>query len=84
MKSSVQRELPFDAAESQTPSMRGNSIRENRETNGVPPPRGGGRRSGKAEPKPEMHAPGESDGVVVPTKRTNKALHAVSGVAEPV
>ena len=56
MKSSVQRELPFDAAESQTPSMRGNSMRENRETHGAPSPSGGGGRSGKAEPKPDMHA----------------------------
>src|SRR5512143_707427 len=31
-KRSVQRELPFDAAESETLSMRGNSVRGNRET----------------------------------------------------
>jgi hypothetical protein len=82
MKDSVQRELPFDAAESQTPSMRGNSMRENRETHGVPSPDGGGGRSGKAEPKPDMHAPGESDGVVVPTKRANNAADDVPDAAE--
>ena len=64
MKVNVQRELPFDAAESQTPSMRGNSMRENRETHGVPPPDGDGGRSGKAMPKPDMHVPRESDGVI--------------------
>jgi len=84
MKDSVQRELPFDAAESQTPSMRGNSMRENRETHGVPPPDGGGGRSGKAKPKPDMHVPGESDGVVVPTKRVNNAADDVPDAAESV
>ena len=84
MKDSVQRELPFDAAESQTPSMRGNSMRENRETHGVASPDGGGGRSGKAEPKPDMHAPGESDGVIVPTKRANNAADDVPDAAESV
>ena len=84
MKRSVQRKLPFDAAESQNPSMCGNSMRENRETHEAPLPNGGGGRSGKAEPKPDMHASGESDGVVVPTKRTNKALDDVPNAAEPV
>ena len=84
MKDSVQRELPFDAAESQTPSMRGNSMRENRETHGVPPPDGGAGRSGKAEPKPDMHTLRESDGVVVPTKRANNAADDVPAVAESV
>jgi len=84
MKDSVQRELPFDAAESQTPSMRGNSMRENRETHGAPSPDGGGGRSGKAMPKPDTHASGESDGVVVPTKRANKAADDVPAAAESV
>ena len=84
MKRSVQRKLPFDAAESQNPSMCGNSMRENRETHEAPLPNGGGGRSGKAEPKPDMHASGESDGVVVPTKRTNKAWDDVPNAAEPV
>lgn len=59
-------------------------MRENRETHGAPPPDGNGGRSGKAEPKPDMHAPRESDGVVVPTKRANNASDGVPGVAEPV
>ena len=83
MKDNAQRELPFDAAESQTPSMRGNSMRENRETHGVASPDGGGARSGKAKPKPDMHAPGESDGVVVPTKQANNAADDVPDAAEP-
>jgi len=36
MNGSEQRELPFDAAESETLSMRGNSMRENRETPATP------------------------------------------------
>ena len=84
MKDSDQRELPFDAAESQTPSMRGNSMRENRETHGAPPPDGGGGRSGKAKPKPDAHVPGKSDGVAVPTKRANNAADDVPDAAESV
>jgi RNA-directed DNA polymerase len=84
MKDSVQRELPFDAAESQTPSMRGNSMRENREAHGAPSSDGGGGRSGKAKPKPDMHVPGESDGVIVPTKRANNAADDVPDAAESV
>ena len=36
MKDRVQRKLPFDTAESQTPSMHGNSMRENREASEAP------------------------------------------------
>lgn len=82
MKVSVQRELPFDAAESQTPGMRGNSMRENRETHGVPPPDGDGGRSGKAMPKPDVHVPRESDGVIVPTRQANNAADDVPDAAE--
>src|SRR5208283_2226948 len=39
---SVQRELFSDAAESETLSMRGNSMHGNRETLETPPPDGGG------------------------------------------
>ena len=81
---SVQRELPFDAAESQTLSMRGHSLRGNRETRKVPPPDGGGGRSGKAMPKPDSHADRESDGSIVPEKRTNNAPAVVAGAAESV
>jgi len=84
MKSSDQRKLPFDTAESKTPSMRGNSMRENRETRKASPSDGDGGRSGKAEPKPDMHADRESDGVVVPAKRANKATDDVPVAAESV
>ena len=66
MKGSDQRELPFDAAESKTLHMRGNSMRENRETPAALASDGGAGRSGKAkEPKPDMHAAGESDVLIV-------------------
>lgn len=62
MKDSVQRELPFDAAESKTLHMCGNSMRENRETPAALALDGGAGRSGKAKgPKSDMHAAGESD-----------------------
>jgi hypothetical protein len=48
MKSDDRREPLFDAAESQTPSMCGNSLRGNRETLETPTSRGGVGRSGKA------------------------------------
>jgi len=73
-KRSVQRELPFDAAESQTLSMRGNSLRGNREAPGTSLPDGGGERSAKAIGRTaDAHVPGESDGPIVPKKRANKA-----------
>ena len=78
MKGSVQRERSFDAAESETLSMCGNSMRENRETLQTPTPDGGVGRSEKAEPNADMHVSGESDGVVVPTKRANKAARCVA------
>jgi len=63
-----------DAAESETLSMRGNFMRENRETPVLPAADGAAGRSEKAErPKSDMHGAGESDDLVVPTKRTNKA-----------
>jgi group II intron reverse transcriptase/maturase len=83
MKDSVQRKLPFDAAESQTPSMRGNSMRENRETReaSLVGTRG---RLGKVTPKPNVNADRESDGVVVPTKRANNTADNVPVGEEPV
>ena len=84
MKDRVQRQLSFDVAESQTPSMCGNSMRENRETREAPSADGGGGRSGKAEPKPDMHATRESDGVVVPTKQANNGSQPVCDSAESV
>jgi hypothetical protein len=74
MKGSVQRERPFDAAESKTLHMHGSSMGENRETPAASAPDGGAGRSGKAKTSaPDMHGAGESDVLVVPTKRANKA-----------
>ena len=74
MKGDVQRELPFDAAESKTLSMCGNFLRENRETPRTSSPDGGGERSEKASGRTaDMHVRGESDGSIVPAKRANKA-----------
>ena len=74
MKSNVQRELLFDATESQNPGMCGNSMRGNRETPEAPPTDGVGGRSEKATGRAsDMHATGESDGPIVPEKRANKA-----------
>jgi len=69
-----------DAAESETLSMRGNSMRGNRETsetsssNGAQRAKRGGDRSEKAVGRTsDMHVSGESDRPIVPKKRTNKA-----------
>ena len=68
------RELSTDAAESETLSMRGNSMHGNRETLEAPPPDGGGGRSDKALCRTaDMHVSRESDGLIVPEKRANKA-----------
>ncbi len=74
MSDDVPRKPSLDAAESQTPRMCGNSMRENRETQATPPPDGGGGRSGKAQCRtPDAYVAGESDGPIVPAKRANKA-----------
>ncbi len=71
---SVNRELSLDAAESETLSMRGNSMHGNRETLEALPPDGGGGRSEKALCRTtDMHVSRESDGPIVPKKRANKA-----------
>ncbi len=80
MRGDVNREPPRNAAESQTLSMCGNSMRENRETPEAPVS-GADRvlaaeagRSEKADGRTsDMHVSGESDGPIVPTKRANKA-----------
>jgi hypothetical protein len=63
--------------------MRGNFMRENRETR-VPPATDGvaGRSEKASRPTSDMHGAGESDDLVVPAKRANKA--GPSAVAEPV
>ena len=78
-----QREGHPGAAESQTLSMRGSSMRENRETPGTPSTVGGEGRSEKAaSPTSDMHVSGESDDLIVPMKRANKA--GPSAAAESV
>src|SRR6266851_10515050 len=60
---------PQDSAQSQTPSMYGNSTRENRETPSTPVVEGVTGRLEKAlSQKSNTHVDGESDGRVVPTK----------------
>jgi hypothetical protein len=74
MKDDVKREPSCNAAESETLSMRGNSMRENRETPVTPLPVGGeGRPEKAASHTSGMHATGESDDLVVPAKRANKS-----------
>ena len=74
MKGSVRRERSFDTAESETLGMCGNSMRENREALQTPTLDGRVGRSKKAKSRNvDMHVCGESDGLVVPTKRANKA-----------
>src|SRR5229473_5461667 len=66
------RKHPQDSAQSETPSMYGNSTRENRETPSTPVVEGVTGRLEKAlSQKSNTHADGESDGRVVPTKCPN-------------
>ncbi len=72
-----------DAAESQTLRMHENSSRGNRESPSVSWADGGQDRSEKAQCRTaDMHAPGQSDGLVVPEKRANNI--GVPPVAESV
>ena len=74
MKGSDRRERSFDTAESETLGMWGNSMGENRETLQTPTLDGGVGRSKKAKSRNvDMHVCRESDGLIVPTKRANKA-----------
>ena len=74
MKGRDRRERSFDTAESETLGMWGNSMRENREALQTPTHDGGVGRSKKAKSRNvDMHVCGESDGLIVPTKRANKA-----------
>ena len=73
MKDDANRESSVNAAESKTLSMRGSSMRENRETPAMPSAGGGvGRPEKAASPTSGMHVAGESDDLIVPTKRANK------------
>ena len=74
MKGSDRREQSFDTAESETLGMWGNSMCENREALQTPTHDGGVGRSKKAKSRNvDMHVCRESDGLIVPTKRANKA-----------
>ena len=69
---SVQGELFGDPAQSdETPSMFGNSVRENREIPVAPAASSGPAGEGSSR-KSSMNATGESDGGIVPTKHPNK------------
>ena len=77
---SVTRELPADAAESETLRMHGNSMHGNRETLETPTPGnarrvvdGRGRSEKALRRTTDMHVFWESDGPIVPKKRANKA-----------
>ena len=74
MKGSDRRERSFGTAESETLGMCGNSMGENREALQTPALDGSVGRSKKAKSrKVDMHVCGESDGLIVPAKRANKA-----------
>ncbi len=72
-KADAKREPADHAAESQTLSMREHSMRENRETPSTPSADGGeGRREKAFCQASRVHVLGESDDLIVPTKRANK------------
>src|SRR5262245_58153132 len=74
MKGSDRREQSFDTAESETLGMWGSSMRENREALQTPTLPSSVGRSKKAKGRNvDMHVCGESDGLIVPRKRANKA-----------
>src|SRR5574342_942357 len=74
MKGRVRREWSLDTAESETLGMWGSSMGGNREAPQTPTLDGSVGRSKKAESRNfDMDVCGESDGLVVPTKRANKA-----------
>src|SRR5262245_19123275 len=74
MKGSDRREQSFDTAESETLGMWGSSMRGNREALQTPTLPSSVGRSKKAKGRNvDMHVCGESDGLIVPTKRANKA-----------
>ncbi len=73
MNDDATRKPSLDAAESQTPRMCGNSMRENLEIQATPSSDGGGGRSGKAVSRtPDTDVAWKSDDPIVPAKRANK------------
>ena len=72
MSGDAHRKPSLDAAESKTLSMRGNSMHGNRETLETPAPQGAGRFEKANGRTADAHVFRESDGLVVPKKRTNK------------
>src|SRR6266498_1611121 len=84
MKGSERRELFFGTAESETLGMWGNSMRENRETLQTPTLDGSEGRSKKAKGRNfDVHVCGESDGLIVPAKRADKADAHTFGAEPP-
>src|SRR5262245_65764600 len=74
MKGSETRERSFNTAESETLGMWGDSMRGNREALQTPTLDSSAGRSKKAKGRNvDMHVCGESDGLIVPAKRANKA-----------
>src|SRR5215468_3304840 len=74
MKGSDRRERSFNTAESKTLGMWGNSMGGNREALQTPTLDSRVGRSKKAKSRNvDMHVCGESDGLIVPEKRANKA-----------
>jgi hypothetical protein len=83
MADGAKREPAANAAESENLSMRGNSKRENRETSKTPHSVGCKGRPEKAFSRTSgVHVFEESDDLIVPAKRANKA--GPSAVAESV
>src|SRR5262249_15274596 len=73
MKGSVRRERSFNTAESETLGMWGSSMRENREALQTPTSDRVGRSKKAKSRNVDMHVCRESDGLIVPRKRANKA-----------
>ena len=77
--SDANRKPLVDTAESETLRMRGNSLHGNRETLETPASEGGSNAIGEGRSEKafcrtaDMHVFRESDGLIVPKKRTNKA-----------
>ncbi len=80
--SDANRKSFMDAAESKNLRMRGNSLHGNRETLETPSPQGEGRSEKALRRTSDVDVSRESDGLIVPKKRANKA--GPKAAAEPV